>query len=371
MKVGIPKEIKTSENRVALVPVGAEALVSAGHTVIVETGAGLGSDFSDSQYLQAGAQIAQDADALWAAAELILKVKEPIAPEWKRIRPGQIIFTYFHFAASEQLTRACMAAGAVCIAYETVELPSGELPLLTPMSEVAGRMAVQEGAKYLEALYGGRGILLSGVPGVPPARVVILGGGVVGSNAARIAAALGAQVIILDTTLERLRYLGDVMPPNVQTIFSSRNNLLEQIANADLVIGAVLVHGAVAPKLIRRADLARMQRGAVIVDVSIDQGGCVETMHPTTHDNPTFIVDDIVHYGVANMPGGVPLTATLALTNATLPYVLRLANLGYRQALREFPALLKGLNIVDGKITHRKVAEAFGLECHAAEAMAD
>ena len=371
MKVGIPKEIKTNENRVALVPAGAEALVSAGHTVIVETGAGLGSDFSDSRYLQAGAQIAQDADAVWAAAELILKVKEPIAAEWKRIRPGQTIFSYFHFAASEQLTRTHMAAGAVCIAYETVELPSGELPLLTPMSEVAGRMAVQEGAKYLETLYGGRGILLSGVPGVAPAKVVILGGGVVGANAAKIAAGLGATVVILDTSLDRLRYLSVVMPPNVQTIFSSRNNLLEQISGADLVIGAVLVHGAVAPKLIRRADLARMHRGAVIVDVSIDQGGCVETMHPTTHDNPTFIVDGIVHYGVANMPGGVPLTATLTLTNATLPYVLQLANKGYRHALRESPALLNGLNIAGGKITHRKVAEAFGLEYHAAEAMVD
>jgi alanine dehydrogenase len=371
MKIGVPKEIKTNENRVALVPAGAGELVSAGHTVIVEVGAGLGSGFSDALYQEAGAQIAADADSVWVSADLIVKVKEPIEPEWKRIRPGQVIFTYFHFAASEQLTRAHIASGAVCIAYETVELPSGELPLLTPMSEVAGRMAVQEGAKYLEKLYGGRGVLLSGVPGVPPAKVVILGGGMVGVNAAKMAAGLGATVIMLDTSLERLRYLSDVMPANVQLIFSDRHTLLKQIANADLVIGAVLIHGAIAPKLIRREDLKNMHKGAVIVDVSIDQGGCVETMHPTTHENPTFIVDGIVHYGVANMPGGVPLTATLALTNATLPYVLQLANKGYRQALRESSALLRGLNIVSGKITHKKVAEAFGLEYHAAESFID
>ncbi|MDD5383818.1 MAG: alanine dehydrogenase [Gallionella sp.] len=371
MKIGIPKEIKTNENRVSLVPAGVGALVSAGHTVIVETGAGLGSGFSDALYQAAGAQIAQDADAVWVSADLIVKVKEPIEPEWKHIRPGQIIFTYFHFAASEQLTRAHMASGAVCIAYETVELPSCELPLLTPMSEVAGRMAVQEGAKYLEKLYGGRGILLGGVPGVPPAKVVILGGGVVGVNAAKMAAGLGAHVILLDVSLERLRYLSDVMPANVQLIFSDRHTLLKQIANADLVIGAVLVHGAVAPKLIRREDLKTMHKGAVIVDVAIDQGGCVETMHPTTHENPTFIVEGIIHYGVANMPGGVPLTSTLALTNATLPYVLKLASKGYQQALKESPALLKGLNIIGGKITHRKVAEAFGLDCHPAESMID
>jgi alanine dehydrogenase len=369
MKIGIPKEIKPNEYRVSLVPGGAAALVSAGHSVLVEAGAGLGSDFSDAQYLAAGAQIAKDAEAVWAAADLIVKVKEPIEPEWKRIRSGQIIFTYFHFAASEQLTRALVASGAVCIAYETVELQSGELPLLTPMSEVAGRMAVQEGAKYLEHLHGGRGILLSGVPGVPPGKVVIIGGGVVGVNAAKIAAGIGAQVVILDTSLERLRYLSDVMPANVQLIFSNRHNLLDQITGADLVIGAVLVHGAVAPRLLRREDLAKLRRGAVIVDVSIDQGGCVETMHPTTHENPTFIVDGIVHYGVANMPGSVPLTSTLALTNATLPYVEQLAGKGYRQALRESPPLLKGLNICDGRITHGKVAEAFGLEHHPAESL--
>ena len=303
MRVGVPKEIKTNEDRVSLVPAGVEALVSAGHGVIVEAGAGIGSSFGDAEYL--------------AAADLIVKVKEPIESEWKRIRPGQVIFTYFHFAASEQLTRALMSSGAVCIAYETVELPSRELPLLTPMFEVAGRMAVQEGAKYLEKLNGGRGILLGGVPGVPPARVVILGAGVVGMNAAKIAAGMGASVVILDVALERLRHLSDVMPANVQLVFSDRHNLLAQIASADLVIGAVLIHGAVAPKLVRREDLKLMRKGAVIVDVSVDQGGCIETTHPTTHENPTYSVDGVVHYGVANMPGGVPLTSTLALTNAT------------------------------------------------------
>jgi len=371
MRVGVPKEIKTNEDRVSLVPAGVEALVSAGHSVIVEAGAGIGSSFDDAEYLAAGAQIANDADAVWAAADLIVKVKEPIESEWKRIRPGQVIFTYFHFAASEQLTRALMSSGAVCIAYETVELPSRELPLLTPMSEVAGRMAVQEGAKYLEKLNGGRGILLGGVPGVPPARVVILGAGVVGMNAAKIAAGMGASVVILDVALERLRHLSDVMPANVQLVFSDRHNLLAQIASADLVIGAVLIHGAVAPKLVRREDLKLMRKGAVIVDVSVDQGGCIETTHPTTHKNPTYSVDGVVHYGVANMPGGVPLTSTLALTNATLHYVLKLANKGYRQALKESPALLNGLNIIGGKITHRKVAEAFGLDYHPPESFLD
>jgi alanine dehydrogenase len=371
MKIGIPKEIKSNENRVALVPAGAEALVAAGHSVIVETGAGNGSGFSDAQYLAAGAQIAADAAAVWAAADMIVKVKEPIAPEWPRIRPGQVVFTYFHFAASELLTKAHMASGAVCIAYETVELPSRELPLLTPMSEVAGRMAVQEGAKYLEQLHGGRGILLGGVPGVPPAKVVILGAGVVGVNAAKMAAGLGAQVVILDVSLQRLRYLSDVMPANVQLVFSDRHNLLAQIADADLVIGAVLIPGAVAPKLIRREDLKSMRQGAVIVDVAVDQGGCIETTRPTTHEAPTYIVDGVVHYGVANMPGGVPITSTLALTNATLPYVLQLANKGYQRALKESPALLNGLNIIGGKVTHRKVAEAFGMEYHPAESFLD
>jgi alanine dehydrogenase len=295
---------------------------------------------------------------------MIMKVKEPIEPEWKRMKKGQAIFTYFHFAADEKLTRAHMASGAVCIAYETVETPNRELPLLVPMSEVAGRMAVQEGAKYLEKLYGGRGVLLGGVPGVPPAKVVILGGGIVGINAAKMAAGLGAKVTILDTNLERLRYLSDVMPANVQLIFSNRHNILEQIATADLVVGGVLIPGAVAPKLIRKGDLKTMRPGSVIVDVAIDQGGCVETIHATTHENPTYVVDDVIHYGVANMPGGVPRTSTLALTNATFPYALTLANKGWKKALAESPALLKGLNVVDGKVTYRGVAEAFGMEFH-------
>jgi alanine dehydrogenase len=363
MHIGVPKEIKTNENRIALVPAGAEALHAAGHRVTIERGAGEGSGFDDEAYTAVGAEIAPDADAVWAAADMIMKVKEPIEPEWPRMRRGQVIFTYFHFAADERLTRAHMERGPVCIAYETVELPNRELPLLTPMSEVAGRMAVQQGAKYLEKLYGGRGLLLGGVPGVPPAKCVVLGGGVVGINAAKMAAGLGAGVVILDISLERLRYLSDVMPANVQLIYSNRHNILEQIGMADLVIGGVLIPGAKAPKLIRRDDLKRMKPGAVIVDVAIDQGGCVETIRPTTHENPTYVIDGVIHYGVANMPGGVPRTSTLALTNATLPYALKLANKGWQTALRENASLLKGLNMVDGKVTYPGVAEAFGLPC--------
>ncbi|MFN2637184.1 MAG: alanine dehydrogenase [Gemmatimonadaceae bacterium] len=361
MKIGVPKEIKTNENRIALVPAGAEALVGAGHSVMIEKGAGDGSGFRDKDYTLVGATIGPNADAVWGEAEMIMKVKEPIAPEWPRMKKGQLIFTYFHFAADEKLTRAHMQSGATCIAYETVELPSRELPLLTPMSEVAGRMAVQEGAKYLEKLYGGRGVLLGGVPGVPPAKVVILGGGIVGINAAKMAAGLGAKVTVLDLSLERLRYLSDVMPANVTLIYSNRHNILEQISTADLVVGAVLIPGAVAPRLIRREDLKTMQPGSVIVDVAIDQGGCVETIKATTHENPTYVVDGIIHYGVANMPGGVPRTSTLALTNATFPYAMQLANKGWQKALKENPALKKGLNIVDGKVTYPAVAEAFGL----------
>jgi alanine dehydrogenase len=367
MKIGVPKEIKTNENRVALVPSGAASLVAAGHSVWVESGAGLGSGFSDEQYKKVGAQIAPDADSTWAAADLIIKVKEPIKVEWPRIRAGQTLFTYFHFAADRELTEAHLASGATCIAYETVTLPSRELPLLTPMSEVAGRMAVHEGAKYLEKLYGGRGLLLGGVPGVLPAQVVVLGGGVVGSNAARLAAGLGARVTILDVSLERLRYLDEVMPANVQTLFSNRHNILEQIATADLVIGGVLIHGAAAPKLIRREDLKTMRQGSVIVDVAVDQGGCVETTRPTTHQDPVYIIDGVVHYAVANMPGGVPNTSTLALTNATFPYLQQLANKGWKQALRDNEALRQGLNIVDGKITYLAVADAFGMSHTAAD----
>src|SRR6266567_6082097 len=364
MNVGVAKEIKTNENRIALVPAGAEMLIGAGHTVLVETGAGSGSGFPDEAYTAVGATIAPDAATVWAKGEMVMKVKEPIEREWKYMRRGQTIFTYFHFAADEKLTKAHLESGATCIAYETVELPTRELPLLTPMSEVAGRMAVQEGAKYLEKLYGGRGVLLGGVPGVAPAKVVILGGGIVGINAAKMAAGLGAKVTVLDLSLERLRYLSDVMPANVTLIYSNRHNLLEQISTADLVVGAVLIPGAVAPRLIRREDLKTMQPGSVIVDVAIDQGGCVETIHATTHENPTYVVDGIIHYGVANMPGGVPRTSTLALTNATLPYAVKLANKGWKQALKENGALRKGLNMVEGKVTYPGVAEAFGLELH-------
>jgi alanine dehydrogenase len=361
MKIGVPKEIKTNENRVALVPAGAEALVAKSHSVTIEKGAGEGSGFPDSAYTAVGAKIGANADAVWRDADMIMKVKEPIAPEWPRMKKGQVVFTYFHFAADKELTQAHIKSGAICIAYETVELPNRELPLLTPMSEVAGRMAVQEGAKYLEKLHGGRGVLLGGVPGVAPGKVVVLGGGIVGINAAKMAAGLGAKVTVLDLSLERLRYLSDVMPANVTLIYSNRHNILEQISTADLVVGAVLIPGAVAPRLIRREDLKTMQPGAVIVDVAIDQGGCVETIHATTHENPTYVVDGIIHYGVANMPGGVPRTSTLALTNATFPYAMQLAGKGWKQALKDNAALRKGLNIVDGKVTYPAVAEAFGL----------
>ena len=361
MRIGVPKEIKTNENRIALVPAGAEQLVSSGHSVLIEAGAGIGSGFPDEMYTAVGGRIAPDADTVWRETDMIMKVKEPIETEWKHMRRGQVVFTYFHFAADERLTRAHMDTGSVCIAYETVELPTRELPLLTPMSEVAGRMAVQEGAKYLEKLYGGRGVLLGGVPGVAPAKVVILGGGIVGINAAKMAAGMGAKVTILDLSLERLRYLSDVMPANVVLIHSNRHNILHEVQTADLVVGAVLIPGAKAPKLIRRDDLKLMQPGSVIVDVAIDQGGCVETMKPTTHENPTYVVEGVIHYGVANMPGGVPRTSTLALTNATLPYAIQLANKGWKKALRENPALLKGLNMTEGKVTYAAVAEAFNL----------
>lgn len=360
MLIGVPKEIKTNENRIALVPAGAEALVSAGHQVMVERGAGLGSGFTDEQYTAVGATI-HDVEEVWARAEMIMKVKEPIAVEYARTRPGQLLFTYFHFAADEALTRAMVSSGAVCVTYETVQLPSGELPLLTPMSEVAGRMAIQAGAKYLERYYGGRGMLLGGVPGVAPANVLVIGGGVVGTNSAKMAAGLGARVTILDTSLERLRYLSDVMPANVEMIYSNRHNLLEKLALADVVVGAVLLPGAKAPKLIKRADLKEMKAGSVIVDVAVDQGGCVETIRPTTHEDPIYEIDGVIHYGVANMPGGVPRTSTLALTNATFPYAMRLARLGWKEACRQDPALALGLNVVNGQVVYGGVAEAFNL----------
>jgi alanine dehydrogenase len=329
--------------------------------VYVEQGAGLGSGFADEAYVEAGATILPTADEVWAQADMIIKVKEPIEVEWPRMRKGQLIYTYFHFAASEALTRAVIDAGAVALAYETVELPSRELPLLTPMSEVAGRMSVQQGAKYLEKIFGGSGVLLGGVPGVTPAEVVIIGGGVVGTNAAKMAAGLGAHVTILDISLDRLRYLDDVLPANVNTLYSNRYNILDAIRRADLVIGAVLLPGAKAPNLVRREDLKLMKPGTVIVDVAVDQGGCVETIKPTTHENPVYFVDGILHYAVANMPGGVPRTSTLALTNATLPYGLRLARDGWKEACRKDPALKLGLNVVEGKVVYPGVAEAFGL----------
>lgn len=361
MIIGVPKEIKTNENRVALVPAGCEALTAAGHTVYLEKGAGGGSGFADEDYTDVGGKILPTADQVWAKADMIMKVKEPIEVEWPRMRKGQLIYTYFHFAASESLTQALIKSGAVAVAYETVQLPSRELPLLTPMSEVAGRMAVQEGAKYLEKVFGGSGILLGGVPGVAPGEVVIIGGGVVGTNAAKMAAGLGAHVVILDVSLDRLRYLDDVLPANVDTAYSNRHNILDAIRRADLVVGAVLLPGAKAPHLVKRADLSQMKPGSVIVDVAVDQGGCVETIKATTHENPTYVVDGILHYGVANMPGAVPRTSTLALTNATLPYGLKLAKLGWQEACRRDESLRLGLNVVEGKVVYPGVAEAFNL----------
>ena len=362
MRIGVPREIKANENRVSLRPAGVEELAHHGHEVWIETEAGVGSGFSDDAYARAGARIVADVADIWAAADLILKVKEPLPQEYPLLRAGQTIFTYFHFAASEELTRAVMASGSVAIAYETVQEENGGLPLLLPMSEVAGRMAVQEGAKYLEKFFGGRGLLLSGVPGTPRAEVLIIGGGIVGINAAKIAAGIGASVTILDVNLERLRYLDDVMPGNVSTLFSDRHTIRDWLTRADVVIGAVLLPGKKAPRLISRADLKTMQEGAVIVDVAIDQGGCVETSRPTTHENPTYVVDGVIHYCVANMPGAVPRTSTFALTNATFPYARRVAHHGWRAACRKDAALRRGLNIIEGKVTHPGVAEAFGLE---------
>lgn len=364
MIIGVPKEIKTNENRIALVPAGAETLKRNGHTVLVQRNGGEGSGFSDEDYENAGAEIVDTPEEIFQRAEMIIKVKEPLPQEYGLIRKGQILFTYFHFAASEGLTEAMLQSGAICIAYETVEAKDGSLPLLIPMSEVAGRMAVQEGAKYLEKSFGGRGILLSGIPGVKPASVVILGGGVVGTNAAKMAAGLGANVTILDVNLDRLRYLDDVMPKNVMTVKSDPFTIRESISQADLVVGAVLIAGAKAPKLVTRDMLKLMKKGSVIVDVAVDQGGCVETIKPTTHQDPTYVIDDVIHYGVANMPGAVPMTSTIGLTNATLPYAVELANKGYLKAIKENEELAKGVNIIDGKITYKGVADAFKLPYH-------
>ncbi len=361
--VGVPNEIKTHESRVALIPVGVEELTRSGHKVLIQAGAGQGSGISDDQYAINGAEIVPTAEDVWRRADLIVKVKEPLPVEWPLMRSGQIVFTFFHFAADEQLTRAVMNSGITAIAYETIKDARGNLPLLTPMSEVAGRMSIQEGAKFLERPFDGRGILLGGVPGVLPANVVILGGGIVGANAAKVAAGLGANVTILDVNLDRLRYLDDVLPPNVTTLYSDRHNILDSMTRADLLIGAVLIPGAKAPHLVRKDDLKRMPPRAVIIDVAIDQGGCVETSRPTTHSQPTYIIHDIVHYCVTNMPGAVGRTSTYALCNVTLPYVLQLARKGYDQAIAENFPLKLGVNIRLGRVLNAAVAATFGLEC--------
>lgn len=361
MIIGIPKEIKNNENRVALTPAGAQELVKRGHRVYVQASAGANSGFPDEAYVAAGAELLPTIEEVYARAEMIVKVKEPISPEYGLVRPGQLLFTYFHFASSEPLTRAMIESGAVCCAYETVERSDRSLPLLVPMSEVAGRMATQEGAYYLERPRGGKGKLLGGVPGVKPARVLVIGAGVVGTAAARMAAGAGADVTICDISLKRLAYLADVMPSNVKTLMSSEYNIREELRASDLVIGSVLIPGAKAPKLVTRDMLREMQPGTVLVDVAIDQGGCFETSRPTTHEEPVYHVDGILHYCVANIPGAVPYTSTLALTNATLPYALQLADKGWRQACRENGELALGLNVVEGKVVYRPVAEAWGL----------
>ncbi len=362
MILGILKEIKPEEYRVSMTPSGVEVAVQQGHTVLVEKNAGLGSGFPDEDYRRVGAQILENPAEIYARADMIMHVKEPLPPEYNLIREGQILFTYLHLAADESLTHVLMERGSVNIAYETIQKADGSLPLLTPMSEVAGRMAVQEAAKYLEKAYGGQGILLAGVPGVEPATVVILGGGVVGTNAAKIACGLGAKVFVLDKNLERLRYLSDIMPPNCFLLASSPAAIRDLVKKADVVIGAVLIPGAKAPKLVTRDMLATMKQGAVLIDVAIDQGGCFETSRPTTHKDPIYTVDGVVHYCVANMPGSVPKTSTLALTNATLPYALEIATKGWRRAMKENPEIAKGANVIANKITHPGVAEAFGLE---------
>lgn len=359
MRVGVPTEIKPNEYRVAMVPAGVDALVRAGHEVFVQKGAGVGSGLLDDEFASAGAKLVETADEVFEAAEMIVKVKEPIGPEYKRIRSGQTVFTYFHFAASQELTEAMVESGATCIAYETIEDKLGRLPLLTPMSEVAGRMAIQQGAKYLEMPMKGRGILLGGVPGVEPAHVVVLGGGVVGANAARIAAGTGANVFILDIDLDRLRYLDEIMPENVTTLYSTNYSIADQARKADLLVGAVLTTGARAPVLVPRELLAEMKNGSVIVDVAVDQGGAIETTRPTTHEEPTYVVDGVVHYCVANMPGAVGRTSTFALTNATLPYARRLAGQGAAAMAKADPGFAKGINVIGGKVTYQPVAEAF------------
>lgn len=362
MIIGVPKEIKNNENRVGMTPSGVAELVKRGHTVYIQHTAGINSGFADEAYTAVGAQILPTIEATYAVAEMIVKVKEPIASEYKLIKQDQLVFTYFHFASDKELTLAMINSGAVCLAYETVEKPDHSLPLLIPMSEVAGRMAVQEGTRFLEKPQGGKGILLGGVPGVKPAKVLILGGGVVGSNAAQMAAGLGADVTIADINLARLRYLSETLPKNVKTLYASELRLKKELPDVDMVVGSVLIPGDKAPHLITRDMLGMMQPGTVLVDVAIDQGGCFETSHPTTHSEPTYVVDGIVHYAVANIPGAVPYTSTLALTNATLPYVIALAGKGWRKACEEDPALKLGLNIVEGKVVYKAIADVFGLK---------
>lgn len=361
MIIGVPKEIKNNENRIALTPAGAAELVLRGHEVFVQSSGGNGSGFLDEDYIAAGATILPSIEHIYAIAEMIIKVKEPIESEYNLIRKGQILYTYFHFASSETLTRAMIANGSVCLAYETVELDDRSLPLLVPMSEVAGRMSIQEGAKYLEKTYGGYGVLLGGVPGVLPAKVLVIGGGVVGTEAAKMAAGFGADVTIMDVSLKRLRYLDDIMPANVKTMMSNDYNIREMVKSHDVIIGAVLIPGAKAPHLVTRDMLKTMRPGTVLVDVAVDQGGCFETTKATTHAEPTFIIDDVIHYCVANMPGVVPRTSTIALTNATLPFAIQIAEKGWKQACIESIPLRKGLNVVDGKVVYKGVSDAFGL----------
>jgi len=362
MIVGVPKEIKANENRVALQPSGVEMLRQNGHTVLIETKAGLGSGFEDEDYNKAGAQMLATPKEIFEKSDMIMKVKEPLAKEHSLIREGQILFTYFHFAASKELTEAIKKTRCIAIAYETIEKDDGSLPLLNPMSEVAGRLSIQAGARCLEKTFGGHGVLLGGVTGVAPAKVVIIGGGIVGTNAAQMAAGLGANVIILDINIERLRFLNHVLPANVTTMMSTPAVIRQQIADADLIVGAVLIHGAKAPHLITRDMLKLMKKGSAIVDVAVDQGGCVETIHPTTHAEPTYEVDGVIHYGVANMPGAVPKTSTIALTNVTLPYAIEIANKGYLEAIKSNREIALGVNIISGQVTYGPVAEAFNLE---------
>lgn len=359
MRIGVPKEVKSDEYRVAMMPVGAEVLVKAGHEVSIQAGAGVGSGFTDEMYAKAGAKIVDSAKPIFDNSDMIIKVKEPQPQEIGMFKPGQIVFTYFHFAASQELTQGCIEAGITAIAYETIKDRAGRLPCLTPMSEIAGKMSIQEGAKYLEKPMMGRGILLGGVPGVEPAKVVVLGGGASGTNAAKVAAGLGAHVVLMDINLERLRYLSDVMPANVTTLYSDPQNIRDHVRAADLVVGAVLIPGARAPRLVTREDLKHMKHGACLVDISIDQGGCFETSRPTTHKEPTYVVDEVVHYCVTNMPGAVGRTSTIALCNATLNYAVKIANKGYEATAAEDPGFAEGINLVGGRVTHSAVAESF------------